>query len=169
MTPEQAKVKQWMERAGQECPDKPTIPSLEIRMLRARLIMEEALETVEALGLRVGVPWEWIRAHKLEFIEDGDCNLTSVADGMADLQCVNLGSAVACGIDLEPIFAEVCRSNDTKWWTANEIDYAKYPAYEFRPLDNHLFCATDHGGKVIKSPSYSAAKIEPMIATQRSK
>lgn len=46
MNKEQKQVREFMQVFGQECPQKPIIPSLEIRKLRAKLIMEEALELI---------------------------------------------------------------------------------------------------------------------------
>ena len=52
MTENQKQVRDWMSAFGQETPDKPGIPSLEVRKLRAKLILEEALETiVNGLGV----------------------------------------------------------------------------------------------------------------------
>lgn len=61
--------------------------------LRASLIEEEAKETVDAL--RSG-------------------NLVEAIDGMCDLLYVVFGTAVTCGLDLEPFFDEVHRSNMKK-------------------------------------------------------
>jgi predicted HAD superfamily Cof-like phosphohydrolase len=68
-------------------------PTVRDRFLRRSLIHEEAEETRDAL----------VR-----------CDLVEVADGLCDLIYVALGTAVACGIDLEPIFAEVHRTNMAK-------------------------------------------------------
>ncbi len=47
------RVKTFMKLAGQDTPDEPIFPSLEIRKLRATLILEEAMETIYALGFCV--------------------------------------------------------------------------------------------------------------------
>ena len=169
MTKEQQSVKTWMTKAGQECPDKPTLPSLEVRKLRARLILEEALETINK-GLAIDVRFDdslldpWVEIRKIHFFAAADLpDLIELADGMADLQYVNLGTAVACGIDLEPIFEEVCRSNDSKFWSGSEVDYLKNPSYSFRSVGDNEFCATDSGGKIMKSPSFRKPNLHPHL------
>lgn len=72
---------------------KPGIPSLETTDRRYRLVREESAELCVALH---------------------DSNLAEIADGIADLLYMTLGAAVECGIDVEPIFDEVHRSNMTK-------------------------------------------------------
>ncbi len=46
----QQRVEHFMRQARQPLPEEPSIPSEEIRRLRAKLILEEALETIKALG-----------------------------------------------------------------------------------------------------------------------
>lgn len=46
-------VGMFMYLAGQEIPDAPSIPSDEVRRLRAKLTLEEAFEAIEALGFKV--------------------------------------------------------------------------------------------------------------------
>lgn len=69
------------------------IPAVDDPKLRATLIMEESTELCEAL----------LRS-----------DLVEVVDGMCDLIYVVLGTAVAFGIDLEPYFDEVHRTNMLK-------------------------------------------------------
>lgn len=71
----------------------PVIPSESIKNLRVKLIAEELEELAEA------------------FTEN---DLVEVADALGDILYVVFGSAVACGINVEPIFNEVHRSNMTK-------------------------------------------------------
>jgi hypothetical protein len=51
-------VERFMELAGQEVPFQPTIPDEKTRLLRSKLILEEALETIEALGFDVIAGYE---------------------------------------------------------------------------------------------------------------
>lgn len=69
------------------------IPAIRGLDLRANLIEEEARETVEA-------------------IRRGD--LVEAIDGMCDVLYVVFGTAVSFGIDLEPFFDEVHRTNMLK-------------------------------------------------------
>jgi predicted HAD superfamily Cof-like phosphohydrolase len=68
-------------------------PAIRDRELRTKLIMEEAQETVDAINNR---------------------DLIKAIDGLCDTIVVLVGTAVAFGIDLNPFFKEVCRSNLTK-------------------------------------------------------
>lgn len=68
-------------------------PAIREPQLREKLIYEEASETIVA-------------------IRRGD--LVEAIDGICDLIYVAIGTAVAFGVDLEPIFAEVHRTNMAK-------------------------------------------------------
>jgi len=64
-----------------------------VRIERAQIMIEELAETVEALITRDEV---------------------ALLDGLADLQFVTMGTAVAYGLPLEEAHSEVCRSNLSK-------------------------------------------------------
>lgn len=89
------------------------------RELRAKLIMEEAVETVAALGFHVTAeineptcdPRVTVASFEKLFHEP---DLIEYIDGMCDLIYVVAGSAVAAGVDLEPHFEEVHRANMMK-------------------------------------------------------
>lgn len=187
MTNEQQQVKTWMQQFGQECPDKPVVPSLEIRKLRAKLILEEAIETIEALGYRT-VPMIDSLGIMQGFVleEKGPANLSLIVDGCEDLKVVTEGTLIACGLvkesetyidengndffeEIDPLFNEVMRSNFSKLWTAMEVDKEKnLHAPHKSPLtftfipdtgNDRQWLVKDKDGKVIKSPSYSPAKL----------
>jgi len=187
MTTEQELVKQWMQKFGQETPEKSYVPSLEIRKLRAKLILEEALETIEGLGFNIALKdtiTHEICNRDSRFIEaiivDSDYhkpNLEAIADGLADLHYVGYcGTAVACGLDMEPIFKEVHRSNKSKLWKYNELGFAEDAGHKvrlvshkecFHPfMDEARFLVKNQDGKIIKSPSYSPANLKPIIESQ---
>lgn len=100
----QRRVAAFMRLAGQLVPAKPTVPTHDVRLLRAKLILEEAFETIED-GLGVGVYFErpTLKPTKL-FVGDlnvrtvFDVNLIKLADGCADLRVVTTGTLCACGI-----------------------------------------------------------------------
>lgn len=78
--------------------------------LRAKLILEEAGETVNALGydIMIAPDGEW----RLEKVCDPDW--PEVVDGLCDLLYVTFGTAVEAGVSLSSFFYEVHRSNMTK-------------------------------------------------------
>lgn len=78
-----------------------TTPKFSRPELRVKLIKEETKEICEAL-------------------EAGD--MIGVADGIADLLYVAIGTAVEMGIDIEPIFNEVHRANMAKVGGATRAD-----------------------------------------------
>lgn len=92
------------------------------RALRERLIHEEFEELKEAMA------------------KD---DLVGIAKEMADLLYVVYGTAVSYGINMEPVFREVHRSNMTKVGGYKRED-----------------------GKWVKPATYSPAAIEPILAEQ---
>jgi len=161
MTKEQSQVIEFMKLFKQELHSTPTIPSLETRKLRAKLILEEALETIVALGFSVSTDLEIVGpTHEPGLIE--------IADGLADLHYVGYcGTAPSCGIDMEPVFAEVHRSNMSKMWTEEDLKQQKalYPTGVVESYGGGLYRILVDG-KVIKSPSYSPANITEVLAKQ---
>lgn len=123
MNPLQAKVKAFHAAYGLGDPPSPSIPPPDVRQLRFHLIDEEALEFREAS-------------------EAGD--LPAAVKELCDLLYVVLGAANAFGIDIEPFFEEVHRSNMTKLWPGGEV------------RKNAI-------GKVIKPPTYSPADIRSIL------
>lgn len=91
-----------MRDANQSVPVMPTAPTLAVRKLRASLMLEECMETIQnGLGLDIGVSTDNGEV-KFEFKEARPVNLIEVADGIADCDVVNIGTAAACGIAQEP-------------------------------------------------------------------
>src|SRR5512143_3696452 len=93
MSPEQRMVKEFHEKDGAPSAARPGVPPHKDRLRRARLVFTEAAEFIEA-------------ADKDDFVE--------MVDALADLLVVTYGTAVEMGVDLEPVFAEVHRSNMSK-------------------------------------------------------
>lgn len=78
---------------GSTLPIIPTIPSEKIKLLRKSLITEEVCETIKAID------------------ED---NIVEVADGIVDSIVVLIGTALAYGIDIRPVWNEVHKTNMAK-------------------------------------------------------
>lgn len=104
-----------MQKAGQATPARVTVPDEATRVLRAKLIMEEALETVRALGVRVQAGSDSLEIDTLVFEASGSVDVEGVADGCADISVVTIGTLVAFGIDDERLLEEVDRANLRKF------------------------------------------------------
>ncbi len=149
-TPHQKRVEEFMVKAEQDLPNTPTIPGIETRTLRARLIMEEALETIEkGLGLKMFFMHEDYDypcgfSH-LKFVDDGEADLVEIADGCCDLMVVTTGSLSACGIKDEKLLEEVDGHNLKKFGPGG---------YK------------DHIGKWIKPPDLQPPDIEGILKEQ---
>ena len=115
MNPYQDLVSDFHEKTGQVVG---TSPKLRDRELRASLIMEEAVETVAAMGYlaiadiytKIDNQDAYRPIGRFEKLYE-DPNLVEVIDGLCDLLYVTFGTAVAAGIDLDRYFQEVHRSN----------------------------------------------------------
>lgn len=143
MNKQTQQVADFMSKIGQEIlPPKPVIPTLEVRKLRARLILEKVLETIQALGISIGTKEGYqLDLSDLELNGLFEPNLIEIADGLADLHYVAYcGTAIACGIDnMDEIFNEIHRSNMSKLWTLREL-------YDWTSLFEKLF--KDNEGEV---------------------
>lgn len=123
MKSHQEMVKEFMISFGQEAPCSFS-PEGFPDELRASLIMEESLEFCQA-------------------VQEKD--YVGMIDAICDLLYVTYGAAIALGIDIDPFFAEVHRSNMSK-------------------LDPETGMATyRNDGKVIKPPTYSPADIKSLM------
>lgn len=137
-----------MHREILDQPCSPAEPALRCVDLRARLIAEEAIETVYALvgcargqtivmGQMVSVLQERTRAGKTE------PDLLEAIDGCADTLVVTYGTLEAIGVDGEPFTDEVMRSNMAK---------------KGGPVDA--------GGKALKPPGWTPPDIAGVLAAE---
>lgn len=97
----------------------PGMPSAEVRLLRARLILEEALEVIDSLGFclqsNTSNPENLITGlGSLIFQDVLDPKMDAAIDGLCDLKYVTDGTADALGVDLESFFEEVHHTNMQK-------------------------------------------------------
>lgn len=122
MTDEQSMVAAFHRMFGIVAAASPTALDEATQQLRVNLIQEEFDELHEALQQQ---------------------DLAAIAKELADLLYVVYGTAVSCGIDMEPVFREVHRSNMSKVGGYKRAD-----------------------GKWMKPPDYSPAHIAPLLAAQ---
>jgi len=121
MSPEQRMVKEFHDHFVGDAKAEPQLVDPQVLLLRARLIVEEAAEFLEAAS---------------------NANLVKMADALVDILYVTYGAANVLGIDLEPLFSEVHRSNMTKQ------------------------AVRDSGGKVTKGPDWSPPQLEAKLKDQ---
>jgi predicted HAD superfamily Cof-like phosphohydrolase len=162
-TPHYRRVEALHRALGIAIPDTPTIPSLEDRVAAARMIFEEALEAVRALGADVVVrscsgtnaigeqirDGEWrgwaVLADKTEGRPEPD--LAHIAKEAADCSVVAVRAMVICGIRDEAVLEAVDATNDSKLHGGKPV---------FRD-----------DGKLLKNPSYVPVDLGPVIEAQR--
>lgn len=129
-------VDEFMRLAKQEIPEKPIEPSEEVRLLRAKLIYEEALETINALGVSI---------INNEFKITGPFDMVEVVDGCCDLKVVTTGTLTAIGVDDIDVQLEVDKNNLDKFG----------PGHSIR-----------EDGKLIKPPNHQPPNIRQILIEQ---
>jgi predicted HAD superfamily Cof-like phosphohydrolase len=117
-TDHQKRVEQFMRLAGQDVLTSPCLPTTAVRLLRAKLIFEEAMETINALGFEVYAidGMHQVLVDEISIIPS-QCgpDLIEIADGCADISVVTIGTLSACGIADRPLLEEVDDSNLQKF------------------------------------------------------
>lgn len=107
-------VREFHQAFGHPIAEGPTTPDDEVRALRCRLIVEEALEFVQASGFSISVNGTPIEEARLRMAPSHDPDLPEVADALADLSYVTIGAALVYGFPFDKCFREVHRSNMSK-------------------------------------------------------
>lgn len=108
----QYRVMRFMEMAGQPVLDQPGDPGPETRKLGAKLILEEALETIESLGFRVNQTSSGMRLIPLDASK---FDLEGVVDGCCDTIYVCQWAMLSVGVRDGLPLMEVCDANDRKF------------------------------------------------------
>jgi predicted HAD superfamily Cof-like phosphohydrolase len=106
-------VRDFMVAMNQPVPEQLDLKGVRME-LRAKLILEEAIETVEAMGFHVDTFSNADGSTGIRLLCKRDPDWPEVVDGLCDLIYVTLGVAVEAGFRLGPFFHEVHRSNMTK-------------------------------------------------------
>jgi predicted HAD superfamily Cof-like phosphohydrolase len=146
----QRDVAKMMRAYGQEVKSTPELPDAKTRLLRARLILEETLETITR-GLGVSITYAWgDEQHNINSIKDVDLQVTGpgdlieLADGTADIKVVVYGTDNAAGLNGSVVFDEVMDSNMSKLNTDGTV-------------------TRDSFGKVVKPSHYRPADIPKVL------
>ena len=137
MNPVQQQVLEFHRAGGHVINERPTIIDSPTTVLRWKLVAEETIELIDAM-------------------EQND--LEAIAKELADLLYVVYGTAVSYGIDMEPISAEVHRSNMTK--------FGKLGEYR-ETCDASGKSIKDAGGKTLKPSTYEPPNLAPIIEEQQ--
>jgi len=178
-----------MQQYQQQIKQSPEMPDPETRLLRARLVFEEALEFVRACGCtvtRTAAPAQSqdqpALIDQLAVVPDpdGHPDLVEYADGCIDQLVVTYGALNAAGIQAQPAWDEVQRSNMSKAWPHCSVCDAVLELGAGRELVHPQDSNAHSGawqqvlklhkrpdGKVIKSPTYSPADLKRVLDEQR--
>ncbi|MFZ1087129.1 MAG: hypothetical protein WAN35_19365 [Terracidiphilus sp.] len=171
---------------NQQVKESPELPDAPTRLLRARLVFEEALEFVRGCGCTVTISGpsgeeETPAIDALHVIPDagGAPDFVEYVDGCIDQLVVTYGALNAAGVQAQPAWDEVQRSNMSKAWPHCSVCDAVLERSSEAGLvhpkdaDSHsgawepiLKIHKRPDGKVIKSPTYSPADLKRVIEEQ---
>ena len=134
-------VEEFMLTFGQAVPGLSKMPEPDVQSLRFRLIHEEAEE-----------------------LHDAD-NLVEYLDAVGDLLYVVYGAALAAGFTDKQVDAavrEIHRSNMSKLWSEDELGNVPADGKAILSVPGK-WIVRRNDGKIIKSPSYSPARLKEII------
>jgi len=177
-----------MKQFNQKVKDSPELPDQQIRLLRARLVFEEALEFVKGCGCTVtmgdaGSDGETetavIDVIGVVLDPDGKPDFVEYVDGCVDQLVVTYGALNAAGVKVESAWDEVQRSNMSKAWPHCSVCDAVLVRGSGTELVHSEDSSAHNGewspvpkihkrpdGKVIKAPTYSPADLKRVIEEQ---
>ncbi|MGB7986748.1 MAG: hypothetical protein WCF54_16405 [Terracidiphilus sp.] len=178
-----------MKQFEQQVKQSPELPDAETRLLRARLVFEEALEFVRGCGCTVTMPLAGSNGEQQTAVIDSigvvlDANsapdFVEYVDGCIDQLVVTYGALNAAGVKAQPAWDEVQRSNMSKAWPHCSICDAVLVQRDGAELIHPEASISHQGawkpilkihkradGKVIKSPTYSPADLKRVIEEQK--
>jgi len=170
-----------MKQFEQEVKESPELPDPATRLLRARLVFEEALEFVRACGCTVnsGAGTPVIDDIAVQLDPDGTPDLVEYVDGCVDQLVVTYGALNAAGIQVQSAWDEVQRSNMSKAWPHCSVCDAVLERGSLsdlvHPGDSYAHSGAwqtvlkvhkRDDGKFIKAPTYSPANLKRIIEEQ---
>jgi predicted HAD superfamily Cof-like phosphohydrolase len=177
-----------MKQFSQQVKESPELPGPDIRLLRARLVFEEALEFVKGCGCTVTMPAAGLNGRgETAVIDDigivldpnGNPDLAEYVDGCIDQLVVTYGALNAAGVKAQPAWDEVQRSNMSKAWphcsvcdavlergSGPELVHPKDAGNHNGDFTTILKVHKRPDGKFIKSPTYSPADLKRVIDDQ---
>ncbi len=134
-TRHQRRVEEMMKLAGQPIPKQPTFPPANIRLARAKLVLEEALELVDALGvdikaslpdptnnsINLQIPVQF-RDLVFSIRPNHSVQLSEIAKEAADCSVVTIGTLSAFGISDSSILKAVDYNNLDKFGPGGYLD-----------------------------------------------
>jgi predicted HAD superfamily Cof-like phosphohydrolase len=178
-----------MKQFEQQVKESPELPDAETRLLRARLVFEEALEFVRACGCTVTLPLDVSTGEQEKAVIDSigvvldprsTPDFVEYVDGCIDQLVVTYGALNAAGVKAQPAWDEVQRSNMSKAWPHCSVCDAVLVQSSSGELVHPNASSASHGawkpalkihkrpdGKVIKSPTYSPADLKRVIDAQK--
>ena len=115
-------VAEFHSATGSHVAPYPQVPEDDLKKLRVNLVMEETREAVAS-------------------IEKG--SLPQIAKELCDLMYVVMGTALSCGLNLEPVWDEVHKNNMSKVGGEKRKD-----------------------GKILKPANYKEVNVKPLIDDQ---
>ena len=172
-----------MRQFEQEVKDSPELPDSATRLLRARLVFEEALEFVKACGCTVttlsSTETPVIDEIAVKLDPNGTPDFVEYVDGCIDQLVVTYGALNAAGIQAQSAWDEVQHSNMSKAWPHCSICDAVLERGSgsdlVHPGDSYahggawqtvLKVHKREDGKFIKAPTYSPANLKRVIEEQ---
>jgi len=170
-----------MKQFEQEVKESPELPDPATRLLRARLVFEEALEFVRACGCTVnsGAGTPVIDDIAVQLDPDGTPDLVEYVDGCVDQLVVTYGALNAAGIQVQSAWDEVQRSNMSKAWPhcsvcdavleRGSVSDLVHPGDSYAHSGAWQTVLKVHkrdDGKFIKAPTYSPANLKRIIEEQ---
>ncbi len=173
-----------MKQFDQQVKESPELPDADTRLLRARLVFEEALEFVKGCGCTVTISRGENESAVIDEIgvvldSSGKPDFVEYVDGCVDQLVVTYGALNAAGVKAQPAWNEVQRSNMSKAWphcsvcdavlvrdAAQELVHPEDANAHNGDWKTMLKVHKRPDGKFIKSPTYSPADIKRVIEEQ---